>query len=312
MKIDFPTLHEKNCFLIIAKKQSLITYLMMKIGFMHPKIYDCFSNIYFEIRRMKSLKSCYFKRTTKIPNFLIIGFPKAGTTSLHEYLSQHPKIFGSWVKETHFFSYGYKKGINYYFKFFNFNNQPDSIYFESSPEYIYYPEALQRIKKLNPKMKFIVCLRNPIDLSFSSYNQAKNLGIETESFEKVLLQEDYKRELHKKRLENNIYSFNRRPLFLAYLYISEYYTYIKNALDIFDFDNFFFIDSEELKKHPQNTMDKIFEFLGLETHKIEFTIYNKSDYSEKLSLETRQKLANYFEPFNHDLEKLINKKFNWS
>jgi len=201
MNIDFPNPHEKECFLKLAKKQNFISFLVMKIGFIHPKFYEFFSDIYFEFRRLKYLKLNFFiSSLPTIPHFLVIGFPKAGTTSLHEYLSQHPRIVGSWAKETHFFSYGYHKGINYYFKFFKFNKKKDSLYFESSPEYIYYPEALKRIKKLNPKIKLIICLRNPIDLIFSDYNQEKNMGLETESFEKALLKENYKLELHENRL----------------------------------------------------------------------------------------------------------------
>jgi len=313
MNIDFPNSREKECLSAISKKQNFIMFLAMKIALVNPKIYDLFFQIYFEFRRLKNLKWGFFiPSPATIPHFLVIGFPKAGTTSMHEYLLQHPNIIGSWAKETHFFSYGYNKGLKFYFKFFKFNKNKNSLYFESSPEYIYYIKALKRIKKLNPKMKLIVCLRNPIDLSFSSYNQLKNLGFETESFEKVLLKENYKLELHTKRLENDVYTAYNRPIFLPYLYISEFVTYIKNTLDIFDKKNIFFVDSCDLKNNTQKTMNEIFEFLGLETHKIEISLHNKSNYSGKLPLDIRKNLSKHFQPFNQELEKLLNKKFNWN
>ena len=186
MNIQFPTSKEKECLQKISKKQNRILSLLMKIALTNKNFYHFFYNFYFEIRRLKKIKSHYFSSQKPIiPNFMIIGFPKAGTTSLHEYLAQHPKIIGSWMKETHFFSYGYKKGIKFYYKFYDFYKGKDFLYFESSPEYIYYPQALNRIKKMNPKMKFIVCLRNPIELSYSSFNQLKNMDFENKSFEEV-------------------------------------------------------------------------------------------------------------------------------
>jgi len=312
VNISFPTDFEKEHLLSLTKKQNYVLFLVMKFAFIHPKIYEIFSQIYFDLRRLIFLKLNSFRTRPIIPNFMIIGFPKAGTTSLHEYLSQHPKIFGSWIKETHFFSYGYEKGINFYYKFFNSNKRNDSIYFESSPEYIFYPDAIKRIKKINPNMKLIICLRNPIDLLFSSYNQMKNLGLETDTFENVLLKEDYKLELHKKRLENNIYTLYKRPIYLPYLYIAEYVIYIKKLLEIFELKNLFFVDSRDLKSNTQKIVNEIFEFLGLEKHKIKIRLLNTNTYSEKISLNTRKKLFDYFEHYNKELEELLNKKFNWN
>ena len=312
MKITFPTNFEKKHLLLLVKKQNYILFLGMKFAFIHPKIHEIFSQIYFEIRRLNLFKLNLFKNTSpKIPHFMIIGFPKAGTTSLHDYLSQHPKIFSSWIKETHFFSYGYEKGINFYFKFFNFNKKHDSVYFESSPEYIFYFESMKRIKRFNPNIKLIICLRNPIDLAYSSYNEMKNMGLETESFENVLLKENYKMELHKKRMENKIYTLFKRPIYLPYLYIGEYVTYIKNVLEIFDIKNLIFVDAKDLKNYTHETVNEIFQFLDLDNHKIKIELKNTNEYAEKISIDTRKKLLNYFEPYNVELEQLLNKKFNW-
>ena len=312
MDYDFPNEHEKKCMLRMLRKKNYLIFLLTKISYMFPKLNDAFSLLFFELRRLKLLKLNFFRHTPDIiPNFMVIGFPKAGTTSIHEYLSQHPQISGSWIKETHYFSYGYEKSKSFYNK--NFHKIKNStLYFESSPEYIYYTDALERIKKINPKIKFIVCLRNPVSLIFSNYNQELEMGLETEPIENVLLKENYKSELHKKRLEKKIYSISKRPLFLPYLYITEYVTYIKNAFKIFPKEQFLFINSTDLENNTQKIVDQVFEFLGLPHHNIVIKFHNKGNYKKEFSSQTSEKLSLYFKPFNDELERLLNRKFDWT
>ena len=163
---------------------------------------------------------------------MIVGFAKSGTSSLYQYLKQHPKIFGPWTKEPHFFSYGYNKGLDHYRKNFRFHK--DSMHFESSTDYIVYPEIFKRIKKYNPKMKFIVCLRNPVEQVYSSFNDMKQAGTELNSFEGVLSEENFRKTLHLKRIKNKIYTNQKIPIHLPYLYFAEYYTHIKTAFEIFE------------------------------------------------------------------------------
>ena len=101
-----------------------------------------------------------------LPDFLIIGAMKSGTTSLYAYLKQHPMIIPSIKKEIHYFDNGWKFGANtlqkgekWYRSHFPVQNAKNKICFEASPSYLYNPDVPKRIFELIPKVKIIVAAR---------------------------------------------------------------------------------------------------------------------------------------------------------
>ena len=139
-----------------------------------------------------------------LPNFLIIGAAKAGTTSLYYYLRQHPQIFMSSWKEPKFFSLegeelnfgGPTQTINVnsinnlddYLKLFEKVTDETAIG-EASPVYLYCPKAPAKIKQYIPDAKLIVVLRHPAERAFSSFAHLIRAGYENLSFEEALKQE---------------------------------------------------------------------------------------------------------------------------
>jgi len=134
--------------------------------------------------------------TLKKTNLFIVGATKSGTTSLHNYLSQHPDIYMSENKEPHYFVKDevieYKgPGDSYiqklmfvndesdYQKLFN-NNESERIVGESTATYLYYEEAAENIKRYNPEAKIVILLRNPIDRAYSAYMHMRRDGRENE------------------------------------------------------------------------------------------------------------------------------------
>src|SRR4051794_4060836 len=113
-----------------------------------------------------------------MPNFFIVGTPKAGTTSLYHYLEEHHDIYMAPIKETNFFSYHEIKsqGLFYNEEHISSLNQyqeqfksvkNEKAVGEASVSYLYYPSVPLKIKEFNPKAKIIIVLRNPIDRGFS-------------------------------------------------------------------------------------------------------------------------------------------------
>jgi len=118
-----------------------------------------------------------------LPNFLIIGAAKCGTSSIYMYLKQHPEIFMSPIKEPHYFSFTSETKktqgpgdsvtqaiteIEEYKNLFN-DVQNEKAIGEASPTYIYQPNAAERIQNLIPNAKLIAILRNPAERAFSAY-----------------------------------------------------------------------------------------------------------------------------------------------
>ena len=132
------------------------------------------------------------------PNFFIIGAPKCGTTSLHKYLSSHSQVTMSYPKEPHYFSTDIENGgirnKDEYLDCFAHCNKKTLAIGDSSTLYLYSKVAVQNIYKYDKESKFIVMVRNPIEIARSFHQVAlKTFGEIETNFQKAwLLEEDRK------------------------------------------------------------------------------------------------------------------------
>jgi hypothetical protein len=139
-----------------------------------------------------------------LPNFLIIGAAKSGTTAIYTYIKQHPQIFMSEQKELRYFSYSRNPAVqppkdyihpsvttlDQYKQHFK-SVSDESVIGESSPTYLYTPETAERIKALLPDVKLFAILRNPIDRAYSAYTHAlRDWKEPAASFDEALQQEE--------------------------------------------------------------------------------------------------------------------------
>jgi len=198
-----------------------------------------------------------------LPNFLIIGECKCGTTSLYYNLIQHPRIIRAsgngenrktrdgdtlGQKEIRFFDKFYYKGIDWYKSCFP-NLGDKDITGEASPTYLYRTQALHRIKNiLSNEIKLLICLRNPVDRLISHYSHIREIvdkwSIRYPTFE------DY----WKSAQEHDYYIIEK----------GIYWRSLKFLFDLFPKENIKLIKSETLFNYPQGTCSNIFKFLGLE------------------------------------------------
>jgi hypothetical protein len=126
-----------------------------------------------------------------LPDFLLLGAQKAGTTALYEYLRRHPQITGPSWKEVSFFDRHWARGESWYRgNFPNLARTRGKLVGEASPSYVLHPLAPQRVQELVPDARLIVLVRNPVDRAFSQYNHEVALGREPLPFEEALDAED--------------------------------------------------------------------------------------------------------------------------
>ncbi len=201
-----------------------------------------------------------------LPNFLIIGAAKAGTTSLCYYLNQHPEVYISPEKEPRFFTPEFyttycngplrdkarrtTMSLGEYYSLFSGVTNEIAIG-EASTEYIYFPETAKRIKQMLPNIKLIAILRDPAERAFSAFCYQLRDGCELGSFEQAL--HDEKRRL----LEH------WRPGWL-YQKVGFYYEQLKPYFDLFDKDQIRVYLYEDLDVAPIATLRDIFRFLGVD------------------------------------------------
>lgn len=282
---------------------------------------------------MTTLDTAVFKKAFRAstnwmrltPNFIIIGTQKGGTTSLYNYLIDHPSIAPIYVKEPHFFDIYFNKGLVWYRSHFPTSvkkyyaehvQKLDFITGEASPYYLFHPLAATRVVKTLPRVKLILLLRNPVDRAYSQYqHQLRQPGVEPLSFEEAIEREDERLAGEEKKLiENpNYASFNHRHY--SYLSRGRYIEQIPVWMKLFPKEQFLILKSEELFKEPTGILDQTCEFLGvppvsLQERKEDYKLYNGASYS-KLSPETRQRLVEYFRPYNARLYEFLGRDFGW-
>ncbi len=252
-----------------------------------------------------------------LPDFLIIGAQRCGTTLLYDLLCQHPHVIPASQKEVHFFDIRFQKGVDWYESFFkeveDKKNQTKScLTGEATPYYLFNPLVPERSFKLIPKTKLIVLLRNPIDRAFSHYQLEIRLGNEELTFEDAINNEEKRlgNEEQKFLKNENYTSFNHQHF--SYLNRGIYVDQLQKWEKFFPKKQFFIIQSEQFFSEPNKILKQLFEFLELpHFDKITFD-RPKKEYNTKMNSEARKKLFEYYVDYNERLYEFLQKRFNWN
>lgn len=255
-----------------------------------------------------------------LPSFIIIGAQRCGTTSLYDYLSHHPQIIPSPVKELFYFDDYYTRPIEWYKSFFPTEKEREKlerdlvasvITGEASPSYFFHPYAAKRIKETLPDVKLILVLRDPIERAYSHYNHIKRLNREPLSFEEAL-EKELERitpDVEKLAKDENYKADLRRDY--SYLTRGYYALQLKEWYKHFPKEQLLIIQSEEFYRETPKVYDEIVEYLGLNSYTLPtFEAKNALKYA-KMAPETKEKLKAYFAPKNEELYELLGKRFDW-
>lgn len=193
-----------------------------------------------------------------LPNFLIIGAPKAGTTALYQYLQQHPAVFMSHPKEPHFFTYQQDhwpewaiRTLADYGQLFSTTENAKAIG-EASTWYLYSRHAAQAIQQQLPKVKLIAMLRHPVDRAYSSFIFRQQCGWEElSSFEQAV-------SLEPERIAQHL------PWDYHYLQAGFYSEQLQRYYDRFDREQIRVFLHDDLKTNAAELLQSIFQFLEID------------------------------------------------
>jgi hypothetical protein len=270
---------------------------------------------------LQPLSQYYFSLTGPLrllPNYLIIGAAKSGTSSLYEYLIQHPNVQPASGKEIYFFDMNYDKGINWYRTFFPLSNNfsktaKNSIVGEATPRYLDHPHAPYRIKKYIPNCKFIILLRNPIDRAYSHWNMMVNHNREDLSFEEAIDKEKNRTNGLFEKMAKDKSFYSKEYYWYSYLERGIYSKKIKKWFEIFPKNQFLILKSEDLFSKPSEIFHQTQDFLNIPKIILdEFKTVRKGIYKNKsISSNTRKSLSDFFKPYNEELYSLIGVNLGW-
>lgn len=256
-----------------------------------------------------------------LPDVLIVGAQKAGTTALYNHLVKHPDIFPSYRKEVHYFDHNYQKGTNWYRAFFPKSSEKQAheklgkVFrtIDASPYYMVHPHVAKRAKELLPNAKVIFILRDPIDRAISHYNHEIRKGTESLPIEDAFHKEPERiNGEHEKMMKDENYA---SPAFNQFSYIKrgKYIEQLKNWEQYFGKDQIKVSIYDDFVENPQKVMDEVFEFIGAAPQTIEGLGERHNKHSHKVKLDDGLKtyLSEQFRQSNQELFDHIGKQYNW-
>jgi sulfotransferase family protein len=204
-----------------------------------------------------------------LPDFLIAGVPKAGTTALHAALAPHPDLYLSKVKEPKFFltagpppTTGGPGDVQTYqehvwrqadYEALFDPAPPGARRGEATPFYLYDLAAHDRIRALIPDARLVLLLRDPVDRAHSNWTHLWNAGLEPEAdFLTACRAEEWRRAAG-------------WADFWHYIALGRYGRQVQHLFEVFPRDQVLLLRYRELKDAPAATLDRVCEFLGVRT-----------------------------------------------
>lgn len=254
-----------------------------------------------------------------LPDFIIIGAQKGGTTSLFDYLSQHPCLIPSSVKEVHYFDGGltpgldkYARGLKWYRSHFPLQDKLScsNLTYEASPLYAFHPVVPGRIAKILPDIKLIFLLRDPVERAISHYFHEQRKGREKLPIIDAMLAEEERLQYVEQHSDYNSMGF----LHFSYKSRGIYHEQIGRYWNHFSKEQLLVLESEQLFSDPMPTVAKVLDFIGVSRQhlaKWKWNPKNVGNNRTKVDGEVYGYLQNFFAPHNEILFDLIGENYGW-
>jgi hypothetical protein len=276
-------------------------------------------------RALRSVVRAYGRQTAAhrpLPDYLIIGAKKGGTSSLINWLIQHPanlRMFPSFqpLKSPHFFDINFHQGERWYRGHFPTERvrrrHPGAVVGEASPYYMFHPAAAERAHTVVPDAKIITVLRNPVSRAYSNYWDRVSAGTETlPTFEEALEAEESRLahvDFDRLRTDPTYYSLEHDQF--TYLARGRYLEHLESWLDIYPLDQIMVLRAEDMYADPEAVFTSVQRFLGISpSSAIDLKTYNERS-KPPIDERTRSRLAQYYKPYNEALYARLGRDMGW-
>ncbi len=257
-------------------------------------------------------------RSDTLPDFLIIGAQKAGTTSLASYLAAHPSVVSPRYKEVHFFDLNYGNGIEWYRSHFPLGRRRRLKSLlrgrrlragDATPYYLLHPRAAHRASVLMPRARIIVLLRDPVNRAYSHYHHECLLKTESLSFEEAIDAEPARiaGEVDRLEADESYESFNYQHF--TYLARGIYSEQISRWLQYYRPVQLLVLSSEQFFAAPAQEYQKVLKFLGLPHWELPSYRAELAGSYPPMQEATRKRLREYYASHNRNLRQYLNS--NW-
>jgi hypothetical protein len=257
-----------------------------------------------------------------LPDTIILGAQRAGTTALFDRLARQPSVLASCAKEVHFFDLGASRRIGWYRAHFPLEKEAiaireqglEPVVLEASPYYLFHPAVPQRMVSVLPDARFIVLLREPVARAWSHYWHERTRGYEWRSPEVAFAREEERLKGEAERLLADPHYHSYRHRHFAYLGRSRYAEQLRRWFEWFPKERFLILKAEDVFGAASPGMHKVCEFLGLPVEPITGAkasgARNAGSYAGMPS-SLHEKIASQLEQPNAELRALLGPEFAW-
>ena len=247
-------------------------------------------------RRREKIAAAQEWAEGSLPDFVVIGAQKSGTSFFYRLLVGHPLVRAAAVKEVHFFDQQFAEGPSWYRRCFpqpKRKNGHETITGEATPYYLFDPHVPERMAETVPEAKLIALLRNPVDRAYSHYRMQLRRGIEDRPFAQAVRDEMEGEEG---------YSYLARGLYAEQL--ARFSAFVRRG-------RLLVLCSEDFFANRREVFHRALGFLGLlpTEPKLERPT-NKERYAP-MDADTRRLLEGFFAPHNRVLYDYLGTDFGW-
>ena len=253
-------------------------------------------------------------RRRRLPDFLIIGGQRCGTTSLYRYLLAHPGVEGAYPsKGAHYFDKHPGKSLNWYRAHFPVRREGGPITGEGSPYYLLHPLAPERVARAVPEVRLIAMLRDPVERAYSHYQQEFARGFEDcDTFEEALDREPERLRGERERMVAEPGYDSHALQHHSYMARGDYIDQIEAWLQRFPREQLLIIHAERFFADPRGGVEEVQRFLELEPAGLpEYRAHNARSYAA-MRPETRERLNRRFAEPNRRLYAHLGSDLGWS
>lgn len=258
-----------------------------------------------------------------LPDFLIIGAERAGTTSLYRYLGRHPQVMGVTLrrKGAHYFDTNSDRSIRWYRSHFpsvlaararaRRAGMERVITGEACPYYVFHPLVPERVHALLPEVRLILMLRDPVSRAYSHYLHEVARGFEHLAFEEAIDAEAERLDGEEDRMrgEPEYHSFNHQHY--SYVARGRYLEQIERWHGLFPVEQIHVIDSRAFFADPDTGYRGVLRFLGLAERSLGAYPQLNARSDGRFPPDARERLHETFAEPNRRLEEYLGRSFSW-
>jgi hypothetical protein len=254
-----------------------------------------------------------------LPDVIIVGAQRSGTTTLFRMLSEHPQVTRPTLsKGTAFFDLNYQRGMRWYRAHFPLkvtarlrSRGRRHLTFESCGYYMFHPHAAGRMAEQLPDVRVIALLRDPVDRAYSAHRHELRRGFETLEFDEALEQEEERLRGEEQRLLADPLARSFEHQHHGYLARSRYVGQVRRLLDTFGPERVLVMDAEALFADAKGEFTRLCEWLGIDPPtEVADEQWNAAP-RDPLSPERRAELTASFAPYDEELSSLLGRPLSW-